>query len=437
MDKSNEKIFTQLDIWVLVAFFVSFFHSILGMAFLLLLAVLCFRGVEWCVKCLLLVTTRGIISFAVAASMGGSVFKLAVVFIASFLIFFYTKNQAKNQQKTNDVLIVGLIFSVYAIFSSFLNATYPITAAFKVVSFIVPFAAILRGVAATREYKWSEYFVALFGILFAISFVLIPFGRFRIVNDDFQGVFNHVNSFGIVSALYIAMILHSNVLKEKKKMRTLIVIAMLIMCWLSASRTGLFTSLAVIAVYYAFGNEKKTTKILVVALVLFLITLFVLAVDTGLIANIRTKLNEFIYKNGADNIWASREETILIAKEKYKNNPLFGSGFMVPFTKGEISFGLDFSLVVEPGNIIWSILGDTGIIGIVLFSIFLLTILVKGQKQNVILIIAAFFVNMGEMVFFSSNNMSILIWFLIALYISPNPNDNVSKGTQRLRELKE
>ena len=121
LEKSNEKIFTQLDIWVLVAFFVSFFHSILGMAFLLLSAVLCFRGTEWCIKCLLLITTRGIISPAVAAGMGNSVFKLAVVFIASFLIFFYTKNQTGNQQKTNDVLLVAFIFSVYAIFSSFLN----------------------------------------------------------------------------------------------------------------------------------------------------------------------------------------------------------------------------------------------------------------------------------------------------------------------------
>ena len=97
---------------------------------------------------------------------------------------------------------------------------------------------------------------------------------------------------------------------------------------------------------------------------------------------------------------------------------------MVPFKEGVMSFKLDFDLQVEPGNLLWALLGDTGLAGTVLFAVAVIIIFALGEKRNLHLLAAAFLVNMGEMVFFSSNNMAILVWFLIALYISAPKEDD-------------
>ena len=47
----------------------------------------------------------------------------------------------------------------------------------------------------------------------------------------------------------------------------------------------------------------------------------------------------------------------------------------------------------------------------------------KGNFENIYLLIAALMINMGEMVFFSSNNYAILLYFLIALYLFDNEKE--------------
>ena len=63
------------------------------------------------------------------------------------------------------------------------------------------------------------------------------------------------------------------------------------------------------------------------------------------------------------------------------------------------------------------LLGDTGIVGASFFGILVFAIFKNGTWSRLHLLVGAFIVNMGEMVFFSSNNMSILIYFLIAVYL--------------------
>ena len=418
LKQDNARLITRFDVLIFCAFFVSFLHSALALAFLAFLVFLSTRGTKNCVKALLLLTARGVISSTVAVNLGGSVLKLSVILIASFFIFINTIRESNRKFMVDSVLGSALAFAVFAVFASFLNSSYPITAAFKIISFIVPFIAILVGVNETKEYPWKEYFVLFFGILFAISLLMVPFARFRIVNYDFQGIFNHVNLFGIVGALYVAVLLYSDELKKHPLIRTVALILMLVMIYLSASRTGLFSALFAIAFYYAFGEESKKAKIVVISMTALLFLFFILAEKTTLVSNVSGLINDFIYKSNTKNILASRQETLAIAKEKYENSKLFGSGFMVPWIKNFTNYGMSFNLIVEPGNLIWAILGDTGIIGMILFALLVISIFLKGDKRNVFLLVTAFSINMGEMVFFSSNNMAILVWLLIALYLS-------------------
>ena len=123
-------------------------------------------------------------------------------------------------------------------------------------------------------------------------------------------------------------------------------------------------------------------------------------------------------KNSQESIFDSRLEIIENARKRFLQHPLLGTGFMVPFEEGIRNYNLDFSLMVEPGNLFYMLLGDTGIIGLIIFIILFISILKRGKIQNLYLIVAAIAINFGEMAFFSSNNYSILLYYLIAYYIS-------------------
>lgn len=409
--------FSKWDAVVLCAFFISFLQSALTIVFLVVLLIGALKNTEGCVKGLLLATTRGVISLAVGAPFAGGSLKLIFVLLFSLLIFYYN-GKFTAKEGILSIVTAAALFAVYTCLASLATSSYPITAMFKVVSFLLPFTAMLKGIMATREYPWKEYFLIVYGILFAISFVLIPFDRFRLTNDDFQGVFNHVNICGIIGALFIAVVLHSDILKRKKFLRTIIFILTLVMIYLSASRTGMFSALFTIAAYYIFSDEKKEVKFLVGTLILIFFLVFLITSQTVTTSNISKGIYEFVYKNESETILQSREELMEIAKAKYNINPLFGAGFMVPYHEGVLSFALRFNLIVEPGNVFWSVLGDTGIIGLILFAYLLITILLRGKKKHCFLLVAAISINMGEMVFFSSNNMAVLVYMLIGLYIA-------------------
>lgn len=104
-------------------------------------------------------------------------------------------------------------------------------------------------------------------------------------------------------------------------------------------------------------------------------------------------------------------------EEKYNNNKLIGSGFMMPYISNYSSLGLEMSLNVEPGNLIWCLRGDVGIIGTIVFVLFLVSILLFGNFKYLSLLISSIGVCMGEMVFFSVNSIGILLYVLIAIYL--------------------
>ena len=77
------------------------------------------------------------------------------------------------------------------------------------------------------------------------------------------------------------------------------------------------------------------------------------------------------------------------------------------------------SLITEPGNLGYAVLGDVGIIGTVLFSaIYVCIYRFRASKGSVILFLAPFLVSIGEMVFFSTNNMAMLLYIMFGIVIN-------------------
>ena len=148
-----------------------------------------------------------------------------------------------------------------------------------------------------------------------------------------------------------------------------------------------------------------------------LVGVLFIAIWLSMGGEIQQLVNNFVWKNSTNSIMDSRLQLIEMARTRYESHKLMGTGFMVPYNEGAVDWSLNFNLIVEPGNLVWMLLGDTGIVGASFFGILVFAIFKNGTWSRLHLLVGAFIVNMGEMVFFSSNNMSILIYFLIAVYL--------------------
>ena len=417
-------IFNQIDILFIVLFFASFTSSVIATGFSIALLLYTRYEIEGEVKGLILLTFRGVLSSAVASGSGNSIIRWIVLLGLSLLIILTKVHKDDEYWKLNNILFLLGLFSVVVAVMSLFSSSYPVTAVFKVVSFTLPFYAILKGVYATRDYvRWEDYVCLLMTILMLISAVLIPFGRFRIVNSDFQGIFNHVNTMGTMCAIFIGIVLNSGWYKDRVRLKWTVIFLTLIMCYLSASRTGLLSALFVIVFYVIFSMKSGITRLIVSVVMLFLGFVFWMSASVDSSNAIMHAIHEFMWKNSTNSIIDSRAEIIANSLARFKSNMITGTGFMVPYSSYIKSYSLSFDLIVEPGNLIYMLLGDTGIVGTVLFAALMLSILFKGYFEKIYLLIAALMINMGEMVFFSSNNYAILLYFLIALYLFDNEKE--------------
>lgn len=374
-------------------------------------------GIKGAIQSMIIMTFRGILSTAVAVNVGSySTLKLILILFLSCYIMYNTLNINKNR-KMKIILIGVLVFSAFSIIASFISGSYPISSSFKVISFFMTFLSILYGIYKTKnEFDWLNYIYKWFTYLMIVSFFLIPFNRFRLINTNFQGVFNHVNVMGVIGALYISILLIKKDIAHNIILNFLILMT-LIMQYLTASRTGLIISISCLIVY-------EMTHISIKRFILICMPLcFILCVydlNTKVHTYIDTQVTSYIYKGNQNDILASRRDVQKNSQIKYENNKIFGAGFMMPFSKNVKNYSLDMGGLYEPGNLFWMLIGDTGSIGFILFVIFLFTLILNGRFKNIYLIISSFGICMGEMVFFSVNNFSILIYVILAIYITIN-----------------
>lgn len=96
--------------------------------------------------------------------------------------------------------------------------------------------------------------------------------------------------FGIIAAVYIAAVLNSDFFAMHRKWQTGVIVGVLIMIYLSASRTGMFTSIAVI-ISYVFLNKKSISKkimyIILLCLLLVLCLLFMYFVSEDIFSTLQ------------------------------------------------------------------------------------------------------------------------------------------------------
>lgn len=402
---------------------------------LLLFLYICYRGtkkVEDCIEGLLLIGFRTILNTTIAVDIGGvQVFKWMTIFILGILIFLYCRKRIRYTYI--DLFI--FMFSLYICSISFFNSSYPTISIFKCVSYSFIFWAILRGIRATKDnVNWLEKIYRYMTFLFLACFLSIPFPfAYYSTAHWFAGITNQSNMFGILAGLYVG-ILFTRMLVNKPNFFSWVMFFITFgMTWISNSRTGMLSMIISVVIYLAISILKYKRFYYLVVIGSLLLAVIVFGVGDEVIAYI----NMFIFKGSSldtiemyssNDIFSSREgqlETFLV---KFNNNPWFGSGFCVPFVANTVDWAFSFGVLVEPGNIGYAVLGDLGIIGVVIFSLLYGYILVKGFKiEKICLFLSPFTICLGEMVFFSTNNIAIFLYVMFAIYFAVDCKNLIHK----------
>ena len=364
------------------------------------------------VKSLLFITARSILSTGVASNYGDiSMLKWTVVFALSAYCFLTGLKYA--DRKTRKVIRSLAVFGIALIVIGFYTSGYPVTSAFKVFSWLFVFAAVILCVSANPRVDWIKYLSFYLAALMLFSPVALPMGVAFLRNGHaFQGIINHPNLLGVISALCFTVQLYLE--KREHKVWHIVLMALCIVeCWFTESRTGMFSIVIIFIMNVLLSSEKGAKRNTMILLLVVVSVVFSLTI----LGNENSAINRFIYKGHSDILY-SRFGQVDTALERFENNPLFGSGFMTPLNPFGKNYELDFDLIFEPGNLIYELLGDLGIVGTIWFALIYLRLYRLTEKQDRVLFAAPFVISMGEMIFFSTNNIAIFYYLLFAVCIA-------------------
>ena len=108
---------------------------------------------------------------------------------------------------------------------------------------------------------------------------------------------------GIISVIYIALLLDSKFFAERKKRHSLLMLlSYIFMIFLSMSRTGMFSAIMVVLVYIIFNAKKHLKGIIVSGIGAFILVMIVSFTNSPLLENIKNTAEEFIWKNSEESI---------------------------------------------------------------------------------------------------------------------------------------
>lgn len=418
-------------ICIILLFSFSFINQMtLLISTLLLLGLLSQKEIG-AIKIINLLTVRTIINPGIAVSFSTleSVKLFLIILLSIYLIYKPIHFSDSNQEKFKILIKWILIFYIYTMISSFLFSTLPTIAIFKITSYIIPFIGVIIGVAKTNELiNWIDWLFELSLILIMGSLVLLPFPVGYLRNGvAFQGIINHPNLFGIISLLFFALIVTRYGINENSNQYLFIISSIVLLSFiiLSQSRTSFITYMLLIILYLTFKKFENALIKYTVYVWSFILLIIYLLWDNSIIIFIK----EFMYKGQElGGLFNSRENQIANVYTNFLNRPFFGSGFSVPVTEHR-SYSFNLDALVEPGNLLLAVLSYVGIFGFIIWLIYLFKILTYNTKSitsKIYLPLSVIAVSFGEMIFFSTNNIGVLLYMYFAIYMFYDSEENPS-----------
>jgi hypothetical protein len=372
-----------------------------------------------------------------------------VILSSIFSIFFHLKlviiRKIFFKISTFILLTFFLIFFLFfhGIFISqsiFISITKIILWSSLSVSLLLAFYSL--SIQETLQLKKSFFWFFL--ILILISFILhfIPSIGYSWDKRGLNGIFYHPQTFGTVVALFSSIVFIILLQEKYFSLKTFFLLILFILCFIltfiSASRTAYFSlllSILTFMIYSIFLKKKyffkiydillnKTFNIYIIAILLVLIILsylhyeeFSIFIKKGYDVNNLTEL-----------YFSTRSVVIDPLIENIKSKWLTGIGFGLTSKFDPIIldinnfdrvlfFLIEYRPQAEKGVIFLLVLEELGIIGLIIFVIWLISLISRtirlGKNIELIIIFIILFTNLGEAVLFAPGGLGLLFIILI------------------------
>lgn len=349
-------------------------------------------------------------------------------------------------------LLGVLVYLLYMCIPSALGWSAPISF-MKMLLFAMVFMAYFGAAnAAIMHPRENLPLVRSMVLAIAVMFVLgsvalIPFPGYgmmeskffaahgeRMLTSFFMGMTSHSQCLGPMTSAFAVLLLADWVFGVRKFSWLYFVLLLCcpILIWKTASRGAMLTFAAgIMFVAYFFMRERRVGaqwkgKVL---MNLWLVGVFGLSVIV-LNPNSRQSLQRFFVKHGAkegekvefkmENLTSSRMGMVDRTLLNFKQSPVIGNGFQVSREMADLkieSVRDMLSAPVEKGVWITAVLEEGGVIGFLIWTIFLISTLIKFVRMRAYITASVFFLfivsNMGEFSFFSMSYLGGFMWALV------------------------
>lgn len=356
-------------------------------------------------KLMFLLILRTIISpglfFDISENQIFSLYKWIVIMGASVLIII---SELLNKTKIDRIIILIISLSLYFMFSSLIFSSSILISFLKIISYILPLLAFYYSkdlIFSVNLKKWI-YKILKVPLILSIILIFSDLGYLR-NGIGFQGVFNNPNMLGIVTVLTLGVAITTI---KNSATKLFVCLYCLILIFLTGSRTSLISMLILILIYFLYSGYSNRLKFL--TFISFIIFAFVFN-----FTSLKTRFEQFLLKGqNSEEILASRNSQIENLNIGFDKSPIFGNGFGVPINP---SNSITNNNVVEAGNLFIALVMFSGVVGLILYLLFIFFWIKSVNKENICMFLSTILISMGEMVLFSSNSIGLwcsLIWVL-------------------------
>ena len=341
--------------------------------------------------------------------------------------------------------LFGLVaFALSAVASSFFGVSV-----MKLLSFLLGAStAIICAGALTTAQRAAlvTWLAALLGVIVMASLLtlLVPaIAHHR--GAGFQGILNHPQSLGALMAPFVSWLLASIYLQHKSIVSAYLMVAVLfvVIIVLSETRTAMVAvALALVCAFlhYAFRSGRYISRhSLPKNLIKITLSLALLLTLVVTYAPLRDAVFGYVLKRDSANVeeaLSSRTHGIDSQWQNFLARPVEGWGFGIypgnNFAQDIHYFmGIPISAPVEKGFLPTAILEEVGMAGAIMLLFLMFRMIGQASAQRDIrwltLLYTCIFVNLGEMVFFSSGGIGMFFWVLMALACTPQNTTGTRK----------
>ena len=428
----------SLDLLTFVLFLVSFVHPasyVLFEVYLLALGLVISPVYVNILKSLLVISIRGMMNDQIAAASGLTALMKWVVLmgLSVYAIFLFAKSERHENRVCHRYWHMMALFCIYCCIAALAFSSYPTAAIFKVISYSIPFYATYICISRTsKNFDWIVYIAKISVVTCLLS---LTWRDAHYYNHDhiWTGLFPNPNGYAqmLVFAFTTCLVTYNS----KKRIVWLVLAGLmfLIDLFLAGSRTCLAAMACVGIVWLLFLPVSRRKKGVILFFVVVLGVL-VIALSFPLLKEI---FISFFYKWGDSmGLLGSRISQFSGVLDRFLKNPLFGTGFNVPYEKGQVDFGMYLSLPVENGNFILAILGDTGVIGFILYMTAAIYLFVNTRTCYWPLFFCPYLIAVGEMLLFSTNSFGVFVYVLLSVCLVNNiRNETITSDTEKNKDV--